>query len=119
MPKADYDRLHLTGDWLCDVELLPAPDSPGTIDSPWGATNIGYIASGDFSGPRLNGRVLPGGGDWPALSIDGQNSYQVNVRAVWQTEDNALINVRDWVSISWITFSYLLQTTIRLTLSNW
>jgi len=94
MPKADYDRLHLTGDWLCDVELLPAPDSPGTIDSPWGATNIGYIASGDFSGPRLNGRVLPGGGDWPALSIDGQNSYQVNVRAVWQTEDNALIYVR-------------------------
>ena len=94
MPKADYDMLHLTGDWLCDVELLPAPDSPGTIDSPWGATNIGYIASGDFSGPGLTGHVLPGGGDWPALSLDGQNSYQVNVRAVWQTEDNALIYVQ-------------------------
>lgn len=78
MPKADYDMLHLTGDWLCDVELLPAPDSPGAIDSPWGATNVGYIASGDFSGPKLNGRVLPGGGDWPALSIDGKDSYQDN-----------------------------------------
>jgi hypothetical protein len=94
MLQADYGKLKLEGDWLCDVELVPSVDSPGTIDSPWGATSIGYIASGEFRGPVLNGRVLPGGGDWPSLSVDGENSYQVNVRAVWETEDGARIYVQ-------------------------
>jgi hypothetical protein len=94
MLQADYDHLKLEGDWLCDVELVPSADSPGTIDSPWGATSIGYIASGEFRGPVLNGRVLPGGGDWPSLSVDGENSYQINVRAVWETEDGARIYVQ-------------------------
>lgn len=94
MRQADYDKLELKGDWLCDVELVPSADSPGVIDSPWGATSIGYIASGEFRGPHLNGRVLPGGGDWPSLSVDGENSYQVNVRAVWETDDGAQIYVQ-------------------------
>lgn len=94
MNQADYDTLKLEGEWLCDVELIPSADSPGTIDSPWGATSIGYIASGEFQGPILTGRVLPGGGDWPALSVDGQHSYQVNVRAVWETHDGARIYVQ-------------------------
>jgi hypothetical protein len=94
MKQADYDGLALDGKWLCDVELVPSGDSPGTIDSPWGATSIGYIESGEFQGPVLNGRVLPGGGDWPALSVDGQNDYQVNVRAVWETHDGAAIYVQ-------------------------
>lgn len=94
MKQTDYQQLDLNSEWLCDVELVPSLDSPGTIDSPWGATSIGYIASGEFRGPTLNGRVLPGGGDWPALSVDGENSYQVNVRAVWETEDGARIYVQ-------------------------
>ncbi len=94
MNPSDYESLALRGDWLCDVELVPSPDSPGTIESPWGATSIGYIESGEFRGPLLNGRVLPGGGDWPALSVDGANSYQVNVRAVWETHDGARIYVQ-------------------------
>ena len=94
MQQSDYDRLALSGDWLCDVELVPSEDSPGTIESPWGATSIGYIQSGEFRGPVLNGRVLPGGGDWPALSMDGDNSYQVNVRAVWETHDGARLYVQ-------------------------
>jgi hypothetical protein len=94
MNKADYDNLKLQGEWLCDVELVASADSPGTIDSPWGATSIGYIEEGEFRGPEMGGKVRPGGGDWPALSNDGQNSYQVNVRAVWETDDNALIYVQ-------------------------
>ena len=92
MNPADYEALALSGDWFCDVELVPSVDSPGTIDSPWGATDIGYIASGEFRGPVLNGRVLPGGGDWPALAADG--AYQVNVRAVWETHDGARLYVQ-------------------------
>jgi len=94
MRQADYEHLTLQGEWLCDVELVPSPDSPGTIDSPWGATSIGYIESGEFRGPRLSGRVRPGGGDWPAISVDGESSYQINVRAVWETDDSALIYVQ-------------------------
>jgi hypothetical protein len=94
MKQADYDPLTLEGDWLCDVELVAAADSPGIIDSPWGATSVGYIEEGEFRGPALNGRVLPGGGDWPAVSNDGENSFQVNVRAVWETDDGALIYVQ-------------------------
>ena len=94
MDHAGFEGLALAGDWLCDVELVPAADSPGTIDSPWGATSIGYIASGEFAGPLLNGRVLPGGGDWPAVSVDGENNFQVNVRAVWETDDGARLFVQ-------------------------
>jgi Protein of unknown function (DUF3237) len=94
MRQSDYDSLALSGEWLCDVELIPSEDSPGTIDSPWGATSIGYIRSGEFRGPVLNGRVLPGGGDWPSLSIDGDSAYQVNVRAVWETHDGARLYVQ-------------------------
>jgi hypothetical protein len=47
--------------------------APGTMDSPWGATNVGYIESGEFRGPVLNGRVPPGGGDRPAIPVDGEN----------------------------------------------
>ena len=94
MNQADFDALELSGDWLCDVELIASPDSPGTIDSPWGATSVGYIESGEFRGPVLNGRVLPGGGDWPAVSVDGENNFQVNVRAVWETDDGARLYVQ-------------------------
>ena len=62
MDHEEFDRLELAGEWLCDVDLIPAADSPGTIESPWGATSVGYIESGEFRGPKLNGRVLPGGG---------------------------------------------------------
>ena len=94
MNSDDYASLNLAGDWLCDVELVARADSPGTIESPWGATSVGYIESGEFRGPVLNGRVLPGGGDWPAISNDGLNNYQVNVRAVWETDDGARILVQ-------------------------
>ena len=94
MKREDYDSLALDGQWLCDVELVPSSESPGSIDSPWGATSIGYIESGEIQGPALNGRILPGGGDWPALSNDGRNDYLVNVRAVWETHDGAIIYVQ-------------------------
>tara|TARA_B110000503_G_scaffold130414_1_gene203782 strand:- start:7917 stop:8276 length:360 start_codon:yes stop_codon:yes gene_type:complete len=72
----------------------PQQTARAPLIRPGGATSIGYIASGEFQGPVLNGRLLPGGGDWPALSVDGENSYQVNVRAVWETHDGARIYVQ-------------------------
>ena len=94
MNHEPYENLSLDGDFLCDVHLVAGSDSPGVIGSPWGASAIGYIESGEFDGPMLAGRVLPGGGDWPAISNDGENTYQVNVRAVWETDDGARIFVQ-------------------------
>lgn len=100
MDSKRYAGLELQGQWLCDVELEVAPDAPGAIDSPWGTTDIAYIGAGEFAGPQLNGRVLPGGGDWPMVSMQGDNSYKLDVRAVWETSDGARLLVQYYGFIS-------------------
>ena len=93
MDHSAYENMALAGEWLCDVEMQVSPHSPGSIDSPWGARNIAYIGAGEFNGPHLKGKVLPGGGDWPQLSSDGNNNYRLNVRAAWETDDGARLYV--------------------------
>ena len=39
--------------------------------SPYGERRIINIKGGAFSGPRLSGRVLPGGADWQIIRYDG------------------------------------------------
>jgi hypothetical protein len=94
MDRSLFSPLELRGELLCDVHLEAQADGPGRIDSPWGAHRIDYIEDGEFEGPKLKGRVLPGGGDWPAISNDGRHSMRVNVRAVWETHDGARLFVQ-------------------------
>lgn len=47
------------------------------------------IAGGDFEGPRLRGKVLPGGGDWTLLRSDGV--LELDLRVTLQTDDAALV----------------------------
>lgn len=94
MDHKPFAGMDLNGELLCDVDLKASPDSPGFIGSPWGGRSIGYIEEGVFDGPLLRGRVLPGGGDWPTISMDGENAYRVDVRAVWETHDGARIFVQ-------------------------
>ncbi len=49
------------------------------------------IASGHVEGPRLNGRVLPGGADWQILRADG--SADLDARYTIETAQGALIYV--------------------------
>ncbi|HTR38792.1 MAG TPA: DUF3237 domain-containing protein [Bryobacteraceae bacterium] len=49
------------------------------------------IASGRVEGPRLNGRVLPGGADWQILRPDG--TADLDARYTIETEQGALIYV--------------------------
>jgi len=49
------------------------------------------IASGRVEGPRLNGRVLPGGADWQILRADG--SADLDARYTIETTQGALIYV--------------------------
>ena len=89
-----FAPLELRSRHLCDVRVSARTDGPGKIESPWGATMIDYIEEGEFEGPRLKGKVLPGGGDWPSVSNDDKHSMQINARAVWETDDGAKLYLR-------------------------
>jgi hypothetical protein len=68
-----------------DFDLGPALEvGPTPIER-----RIVYITGGTFRGPRLKGRVLPGGGDWLAVRPDG--SAILDVRACLETDDGAII----------------------------
>ena len=49
------------------------------------------IGGGHFEGPRLSGRVLPGGGDWTLLRGDGV--LELDLRLTLETDDGALIHM--------------------------
>jgi hypothetical protein len=49
------------------------------------------IANGHFEGPRLRGKVLPGGGDWTLLRPDGV--LELDLRLTLETDDGALIHM--------------------------
>ena len=56
---------------------------------PHGARSIVPVTGGDFEGPRLRGKVLPGGGDWLLLRSDGV--LELDLRVTLETDDHALI----------------------------
>ena len=49
------------------------------------------VAGGRFEGPRLRGKVLPGGGDWTLLRSDGV--LELDLRVTLETDDGALIHM--------------------------
>lgn len=53
-----------------------------------GETMIGPISGGSFSGPGIQGEVLPGGADWMTMS-DGHNN--LDVRIALETSDGDII----------------------------
>ena len=56
--------------------------------TPSGERRIVYMTGGKFSGPRLQGRVLPGGGDW--LVVGPQRNAILDVRACLEMDDGAI-----------------------------
>jgi Protein of unknown function (DUF3237) len=58
---------------------------------PHGARVTAQIAHGHFEGPRLRGKVLPGGGDWTLLRGDGV--LELDLRLTLETDDGALIHM--------------------------
>ncbi len=51
------------------------------------------ITGGTFSGPRMSGKVLPGGEDWQVLEDDGLTL--VDARYVLETADGVRVEVRN------------------------
>jgi hypothetical protein len=69
-------------------------DSPREIGgTPLGRRRIIGITGGAFSGPRLAGKVQPGGADWQLIRADGV-AY-LDARYTLETDDGALIYVKN------------------------
>src|SRR5262249_7479156 len=76
---------------LMTVRITAAPPQKlGTV--PHGVRLIVPVTGGQFEGPRLRGRVLPGGGDWLLLRSDGV--LELDLRITLETDDRALIDMR-------------------------
>ncbi len=58
---------------------------------PYGTRLIFEVTGGSFEGPRLNGQVLSGGGDWLLVGPDGWG--RLDVRAQILTDDGAAVYV--------------------------
>src|SRR3954463_7705699 len=58
---------------------------------PHGIRSIIPVTGGDFEGPQLRGKVLPGGGDWLLLRPDGV--LELDLRITLETDDHALIQM--------------------------
>lgn len=62
-------------------------------ETPWGRRNIVPITGGSFEGPRLKGKILPGGWDWQLASPGG--CFNLHADYMIQTDDGIIINVRN------------------------
>ena len=75
---------------LMTVRILAAPSQKiGAI--PHGTRLIVPVTGGDFEGPRLRGKVMPGGGDWLLLRSDAV--LELDLRITLETDDRALIHM--------------------------
>jgi len=59
--------------------------------TPHGERRIIPIKGGSFEGPRLSGKILPGGADWQVIRPDGV--AELEARYTLETKDGALIYV--------------------------
>lgn len=69
----------------------------GLGDGPLGARWIVHIRGGSFQGPRLKGRVLPGGADRQLLRLDGVRLLDALYEM--QADDGAVLTVRNRVKV--------------------
>lgn len=56
---------------------------------PHGTRSVVPVTGGDFEGPQLRGKILPGGADWLLLRPDGV--LELDLRITLETDDQALI----------------------------
>lgn len=73
-----------------EAEIAP-PRSAGP--SPLGERLHIPITGGVVHGPRLSGRILPGGSDWPVIGPDGHS--RIDARYTIEAEDGTLIQVEN------------------------
>ncbi len=80
-------------DYVMQTRVMTAPrmvlgDYGGT-----GTRMMITVTGGDFEGPGLKGRVVPGGTEWPLVRPDGVGT--IDARYTFETHDGVFINVRN------------------------
>lgn len=60
---------------------------------PSGNRRVLTVTGGEFTGNKLHGRVLPGGGDWTTQRSD--HCTELDARYTLETDDGALIYVQE------------------------
>lgn len=84
----------LNSRFLCTAEFEVAGGVFSIGPSPYGEMRIGYVTGGRFFGPRLNGQILAGGGNWSrSATIAAGSVGTFDARSVWQADDGALITL--------------------------
>ncbi len=78
-------------------------------DTPHGTRRIVPVTGGTFTGPKLHGTVMPGGGDWLMIRPDGAS--KLDVRTTLRTDDDHLIYMtyRGIATMSQETLQRILQ----------
>ena len=75
---------------LMTVKIAVAPNASQKLGAvPHGTRSIVPVTGGDFEGPQLRGKILPGGDDWLLLRADGV--LELDLRITLETDDHALI----------------------------
>lgn len=74
-------------------EVVTLGPSQPVGETPRGHRNIVPITGGTFAGPRLKGKILPGGWDWQLASPGG--CFTIHADYMIQTDDGVIINVRN------------------------
>lgn len=88
---AGPERLHsLPLEFAYEAIVTLAPATP-VGKTPYGTRNRIPITGGTFEGPRIRGKVLPGGMDWQLERPDG--CLDVYADYMMQAEDGTLIHV--------------------------
>lgn len=75
------------------LQLVAEFDDPQDLgETPRGARRILYVKRGAFSGPALQGEILPGGGDWVLVRRDGV--AELDIRFTLRVQNGELIYLR-------------------------
>ena len=78
---------------ICNARIaVAAPRSLGRVAG--GERRIVDITGGEVSGPKLTGRILPGGADWQVIRDDG--TAVLEARYTIEAADGALVYVRNY-----------------------
>ncbi len=90
IPNANGREAAMNSRPLMTVRIAAAPPQKfGAV--PHGVRSFVPVTGGDFEGPRLRGRILPGGGDWLLVRSDGV--LELDLRITLETDDHALISM--------------------------
>ena len=87
--QQERDGHALDSAFLCDLDVSLEP--PYMVPTSSGLRQILIVRSGTVRG-RINGEVLPGGGDW--LIFDRDRVGHIDVRLALRLDDGTLVDVR-------------------------